>query len=142
MAIKIDEEKCTGCEVCMENCPNRAIFLLDNKAVINEDNCDDCGICVSVCPQQAIYVEKQEIKGEYPTIPVRTMKKNLTRVSSLKPERKKVGLIDFFNAVGDAVEVIGKVGKIIGRSGGQGKSSSGKRNFGRGFQRRRRGRWK
>jgi len=140
VAIKIDEEKCTGCGHCMENCPNRAIFLVDNKAVINEDNCDDCGICVSVCPQQAIHIEEQKIKSEYPVMPVRTTKKDLTRVSSLKPERRKTGLIDFFNAVGDAVEVLGKVGKIIGRSGGQGRSFSGKRNFGRGVQRRRRGR--
>ena len=40
MAIKIDEEKCTGCGHCMENCPNRAIFLVDNKAVINESEQD------------------------------------------------------------------------------------------------------
>ena len=30
--INIDEEKCTGCELCIPNCPEGAIQIIDGKA--------------------------------------------------------------------------------------------------------------
>ena len=38
----------------MRNCPNQAIFLKDNVAVIDYTKCNGCGTCVSKCPKKAI----------------------------------------------------------------------------------------
>ncbi|MBN1363494.1 MAG: 4Fe-4S binding protein [Syntrophaceae bacterium] len=53
--FKIDKEKCVGCGVCVNVCPQEAISIVDNKARIDADKCVDCGRCVQVCPQGAIY---------------------------------------------------------------------------------------
>jgi ferredoxin len=57
MAAKVDKEKCTGCESCVEECPSEAIKMVDGKAVIDVDACIDCGACVDVCPVEAISMD-------------------------------------------------------------------------------------
>ena len=54
MAAKIDEEKCTGCESCIEECPVEAIKLVDSTAKVNSELCTDCGTCIDACPVEAI----------------------------------------------------------------------------------------
>lgn len=56
MPAKVDEEKCTGCESCVEECPSEAISMADGKAKVN-DACVDCGVCVDACPVEAISME-------------------------------------------------------------------------------------
>ena len=53
MAAKVDKEKCTGCEICIDVCPVEAIKIENNKAVISDD-CSECGICETECPNDAI----------------------------------------------------------------------------------------
>lgn len=53
MAVKVDNEKCTGCGSCATACPVEAIKV-DGKAVVNEDTCIDCGVCVDECPEKAL----------------------------------------------------------------------------------------
>ena len=52
----IDQEKCIGCEQCIEYCPVSAIRMEDEKANINQDLCAECGNChrVNICPTDAI----------------------------------------------------------------------------------------
>ena len=57
MAAKVDEEKCTGCETCVSECPSEAITMADDKAQVNVDACIDCGVCVDACPDEAIGME-------------------------------------------------------------------------------------
>jgi len=52
--INIDRENCIGCGICINVCPQQAISLEDNAAVINEKKCSQCSQCVSVCPVKAI----------------------------------------------------------------------------------------
>lgn len=56
MAAKVDADKCTGCESCVDVCPVEAIAMVDGKAVVS-DECIDCGQCVDECPTEAIEME-------------------------------------------------------------------------------------
>lgn len=48
MAIKVLNDKCKGCVLCVKSCPFGAITMVDRIAVVNE-NCVDCGICIESC---------------------------------------------------------------------------------------------
>ena len=52
----INEEKCSGCHVCIGLCPYNAISFDEEKKVarINEALCKGCGVCVGACPSKAI----------------------------------------------------------------------------------------
>jgi len=50
--------RCTGCGVCVENCPVQAIRLLEGRARINLDVCIRCYCCHELCPEQAIELRK------------------------------------------------------------------------------------
>ena len=59
--IKIDEEKCTGCGLCIPNCPEGAIQIIDNKArLVSDLMCDGLGACLGHCPEGAIEIEERE----------------------------------------------------------------------------------
>lgn len=59
--IKIDSDLCTGCGLCIPNCPEGAIQLIDGKArLISDLFCDGLGACLGHCPEGAITVEERE----------------------------------------------------------------------------------
>ena len=59
--IRIDEDLCDGCGVCVEGCPEGALQMIDGKArLISEITCDGLGACIGECPQGAITVETRE----------------------------------------------------------------------------------
>lgn len=51
--MKIDTEKCTGCNRCVRDCPMGVINLEREKAVIRE-GCVECRTCLKVCPVNAV----------------------------------------------------------------------------------------
>ena len=59
--IKIDEEKCNGCGLCVPNCPEGALQIIDGKArLVSDLFCDGLGACLGHCPEGAITVEERE----------------------------------------------------------------------------------
>lgn len=59
--IKIGEDKCNGCGLCIPNCPEGAIQLIDGKArLISDLFCDGLGACLGHCPEGAITIEERE----------------------------------------------------------------------------------
>lgn len=59
--IRIDEEKCTGCGLCIPNCHEQAIKIIDGKArLINDAICDGLGACLGECPEGALTLEERE----------------------------------------------------------------------------------
>ena len=58
--VRIDEEKCDGCGLCVPACAERAIRIVDGKARLDADNlCDGLGACLGECPQGAIVIERR-----------------------------------------------------------------------------------
>jgi len=58
--VKIDEDKCNGCGLCVPSCAEGAIQIIDGKARLAADNlCDGLGNCLGECPQDAISIEER-----------------------------------------------------------------------------------
>ena len=58
--IKIDEEKCNGCGVCVPNCHEGALQVIDGKVrLVSELMCDGLGSSIGHCPEGAITIEKR-----------------------------------------------------------------------------------
>ncbi len=45
---------CIGCKLCEKNCEADAIHVNDNVAYIEQDKCTGCGVCVEKCPKKII----------------------------------------------------------------------------------------
>lgn len=59
--IEIDEGKCTGCGLCIPNCPEGALQIIDGKArLVSDLFCDGLGACVGHCPENAMKVTSRE----------------------------------------------------------------------------------
>ena len=54
----IQDDLCTGCGLCLENCRFDAIQDLGDRYQVNGISCEGCGVCLYVCPRQAITLEE------------------------------------------------------------------------------------
>ncbi|MEG0542176.1 MAG: 4Fe-4S binding protein, partial [Angelakisella sp.] len=62
MAIRIINEKCKGCSICVKSCPFSAITM-ENKLAVIGSNCTGCGVCVDKGPFGAIEKTEEEKNG-------------------------------------------------------------------------------
>jgi Na+-translocating ferredoxin:NAD+ oxidoreductase RNF subunit RnfB len=53
MIAKVDGKECTGCGVCVDECPGGAIRV-DDIALVDAALCTGCGACVDACPSGAL----------------------------------------------------------------------------------------
>lgn len=59
--IKIDEDLCNGCGLCVPNCHEGALQIIDGKVrLISDLFCDGLGACIGHCPEGAITLEERE----------------------------------------------------------------------------------
>lgn len=78
--IRIDEEECNGCGLCVSACHEGAIGMVDGKAkLLRDDYCDGLGDCLPVCPTNAISFEEREA-AEYDE---EAVKKNMSNTDPL-----------------------------------------------------------
>ena len=58
VTLQLDENKCTGCCMCLDVCPHE-VFKMNEKHVViqNRDACMECGACSLNCPASAIAVQ-------------------------------------------------------------------------------------
>lgn len=76
--IEVNEERCKGCDLCVDYCPTHVLRLSDRRNSLNhhvvelfdEPGCIGCAICARVCPDMAIttvfkarVVEEEPVRG-------------------------------------------------------------------------------
>ncbi len=59
--IKIDDEKCNGCGLCVPNCHEGVLRIIAGKVrLVSDLMCDGLGACIGYCPEGAITIESRE----------------------------------------------------------------------------------
>lgn len=67
--VIIDEKKCVGCSLCVNDCPNAYLYLEDRKAHTRDSGCIECGHCYAICPQGAVRMANYDCPDE-PVVPM------------------------------------------------------------------------
>ncbi|MDF2884729.1 MAG: ferredoxin [Clostridiaceae bacterium] len=58
VTLKLYEEKCTGCGMCINVCPQGVFEIVQGKShIIAKDSCMECGACAKNCAFSAIEVK-------------------------------------------------------------------------------------
>jgi len=74
--IQIDEEKCNGCGLCIPNCHEGALQIIDGKArLVSDLFCDGLGACLGHCPEGAIEIIEREAEPYNETVVMETIVK-------------------------------------------------------------------
>lgn len=62
--ININDNLCNGCGVCIPNCPEGSLQMIDGKArLVSELSCDGLGACIGECPVGAISIVEREAEA-------------------------------------------------------------------------------
>ena len=62
--VTLDGSKCTGCSLCVAECPTQALTVSSNEEtdvfqlLFKHELCIACGQCVEVCPEQCLHLER------------------------------------------------------------------------------------
>ena len=66
--VVFNEERCKGCELCVEVCPERIVHLAEHlnrkgfhpATVTEQERCTGCTFCARMCPDLVITVYRSE----------------------------------------------------------------------------------
>ncbi|AIQ13408.1 nitroreductase family protein [Paenibacillus durus] len=65
--ITVDQEECIQCEICVKECPTRALTMGEQgPEETSPTACIECGHCVAVCPNEAIDHSLTPLAGQLP----------------------------------------------------------------------------
>lgn len=56
-SVQFQKERCIGCYTCINECPNKALYMSDTGIKFDFDKCKSCYDCAEVCPTGAIIVK-------------------------------------------------------------------------------------
>jgi Pyruvate/2-oxoacid:ferredoxin oxidoreductase delta subunit len=66
---KVDEDLCTGCELCLDHCQFEALSMEEKFVVVDEARCVGCGVCVLSCQDEALALVRRP-EDEIMPVPV------------------------------------------------------------------------
>ncbi len=88
--IEIDEELCDGCGLCVPDCAEGSLKIIDGKAKLVADNlCDGLGACLGACPTGALKIIERQA-DEFDEIAV----EKFLAEEKVKSEEKKAEVMD------------------------------------------------
>jgi ferredoxin len=64
----LDQELCSGCELCLDRCQMQALASEDGAVVLDTGRCIGCGLCVTACPDKALVLMRKP-EEEVPGLP-------------------------------------------------------------------------
>lgn len=57
----MNDDTCTMCEVCKDNCPQNAIFEKNGSMRIDYNECIKCMCCHELCPENSVFLNKSRL---------------------------------------------------------------------------------
>ncbi len=120
-SVRLDEEKCKGCTVCIRHCPTEAIRVRGGKAKIINNRCIDCGNCIRVCPhhaKRAVIHKFEDFEGRFKwkvAIPAPALFgqfPNIDDIDYVMTALKRIGFDDVYE-VSRAAEIVSEYSKKI-----------------------------
>jgi NAD-dependent dihydropyrimidine dehydrogenase PreA subunit len=110
--INIDQDKCTGCGLCIPDCPEGALQIIDGKAhLISDIFCDGLGACIGTCPEGAIATIEREAEEYSEKLTMENIiKAGSNVVKAHLKHLKDHGQTRYFN---EAVEVLNEKGMEV-----------------------------
>lgn len=66
-SVRIDKDRCKGCELCVSVCPRQVLEMSEKintrgyhyTRVVNAPNCIGCAQCSDMCPDVAIEIDEE-----------------------------------------------------------------------------------
>jgi Fe-S-cluster-containing hydrogenase component 2 len=107
-AVWVDLARCTGCGLCVEECPVGAIALADGKACVDTERCTGCEACMGACPQGAI---QPLVRGEL----VPASERPVPVVRQPSPLAEAASSVVVATGVGLLVKAAGLLSRAVGR---------------------------
>jgi len=86
----INQDKCTGCGLCVKECPVNAIKLSQGKASIDMERCIRCGKCHDICPVEAVRHDSERIPFEVEE----NVKKTKELMKNFKDKKEKQDFLE------------------------------------------------
>ena len=66
----INDDRCIGCEACVDVCPTEVLDLVDHKArVVRFSDCVQCEQCANACPTTALVMHREGTAPQTLTVP-------------------------------------------------------------------------
>jgi len=98
LSPKVTRKKCIGCGECVSHCSQKALSLVDEKAVIDQKKCIGCGECILICPNSAIEIQWNQ------AVPV--FMENMVEYTAgvLKGKENKIFCINFITDISPACD--------------------------------------
>lgn len=86
---QVEQEYCTGCELCVDSCQFEALSVSDGLAAVDTLRCVGCGVCVPVCPDHALGLVRRN-EDEILPVPVNIVDWGMQRAQNRQLDLSKL----------------------------------------------------